>query len=128
MSSVMRELNLILRLIQRIEQEGRAAGAVRVSAIRVKVGVCSGVEPSSLRALFDSRAQGTLAQGASLTVESVGLESQCDDCGGRFPVVNYRFQCPVCLSQRTRVVTGEEFVLESVTVVTECDPDFFTYH
>src|SRR6185437_1149423 len=108
----MRETGLIVRLLRRVEQEGRATGAVRVSSIRVKIGVCSGVEPGRLLAAFDRYARGTIAQGALLRIESVALESNCDSCGSRFRVDRYRFECPSCGSARTRVVAGEEFVLE----------------
>lgn len=124
----MRETDLIFRLLRRIEQEGRAAGAVRVSAVRVRVGVCAGVEPGRLLSVFDRQARGTLAQGAVITIERVPLESRCDTCGSHFHVVQYCFQCPVCGSHRTRVVAGEEFVLESVTVVTECNPSLPGLH
>lgn len=124
----MRETGLILQLLRRIEQEGRAAGALRVASVRVRVGVCSGVEPRRLVATFDAQSRGTLAQGAVLTIERVALESRCDACGGRFRVVGFSFRCPGCGSHRTRVVAGEEFVLESLTVVTECDPSLSRLH
>jgi hydrogenase nickel incorporation protein HypA/HybF len=117
-----KELSLILRLLRRVEQETRAAGAVRVSAVRVRVGECAGVEGRRLVAVFERLTRGTVAQGARLTIERAALESNCDACGRRFPIVRFRFECPGCGSRRTRVVAGEEFILESVTVVTECDP------
>ena len=120
--------SLILNLIRRVEAESRAAGAVRVSAVRLKVGECAGVETRRLLTTFERLSRGTLVQGAMLTIERVCLESLCDACGSRFQVVRYRFECPNCGSRRTRVVAGEEFVLESVTVVTECDPSLGRFH
>lgn len=124
----MRETRLIVRLLRRVEQEGRAAGAVRVASVGVRIGVCSGVEPARLLAAFTTCARGTIAHGARLTIERVALESRCESCGAHFRVVRYCFQCPACGSRRTRVVAGEEVVLESVTVVTECDPSLSFLH
>jgi hydrogenase nickel incorporation protein HypA/HybF len=124
----MHEARLILRLLRRIEQEGRAAGAVRVSAVRVRIGECAGVEPRRLLVAFETQARGTLAHGAMLTIERVALEARCEDCGSHFRVMGFCFQCPACGSPRTRVVAGEEFVLESVTVVTEGDPSSCQFH
>jgi hydrogenase nickel incorporation protein HypA/HybF len=127
-SGVMNEAGLILSLIRRVERASRTAGAVRVSAVRLKVGECAGVETRRLYTTFERLSRGTVVQGAMLTIERVRLESRCDACGSRFPVVRYRFECPNCGSRRTRVVAGEEFVLESVTVVNECDPSLGRLH
>jgi hydrogenase nickel incorporation protein HypA/HybF len=124
----MRELSLIARLLRRIEQEGRAAGAVRVSAVRLRVGACSGVEPGGLIRAFDRLAWGTLAQGARLEIERVAVVAECHGCGSRFQVECYCFQCPSCGSRRTQVVAGGEVVLESLTIVTECDASLTWVH
>ena len=112
---------LVLSLIRRIEQERQATGAVRVTAVRLRVGECAGVEPSRLVAAFERSSRGTVAHGARLKIERVSLESQCDACGSRFRVVRFCFQCPYCGGRRTRVVAGREVVVESLTVVNECD-------
>jgi hydrogenase nickel incorporation protein HypA/HybF len=124
----MRETSLVSQLLLRVEQEGRAAGAVRVAAVRLRIGECAGVEPGRLLSAFDALARGTIACGATVRIERVALESRCESCGGRFRVVRFRFECPSCGSRRTRVVAGEEVVLESVTVVTECDPSLTRTH
>jgi hydrogenase nickel incorporation protein HypA/HybF len=124
----MRESSLITRLLLRVEQEGRAAGAVRVTSVCLRIGECAGVEPVRLMETFQTLARGTIAQGAALRIERISLESRCESCGGRFRVVRFHFECPFCGSRRTRVVAGEEFVLESVTVVTECDPSLTWTH
>ena len=124
----MRELNLIARLIGRIEHEGRRAGAVRISSVRLRVGECAGVRPAALVLAFQRLAVGTIAQGAGLEIEVLPLESSCEVCGCRFRVVQFSFECPYCGSCRTRVVAGEDVVLESVTVVTAYDPSLTRVH
>jgi hydrogenase nickel incorporation protein HypA/HybF len=124
----MRVESLIARLIRRIEEEGRAAGAVRVSEIRLLIGECAGVESRTLLTVFDRESRGTLAHGAMLRIQRVALEAKCDSCGSRFGVVHFCFECPYCFSRRTRVVAGEELVLESVVLVIEGDPSLGCLH
>ncbi|MFO0910793.1 MAG: hydrogenase maturation nickel metallochaperone HypA [Isosphaeraceae bacterium] len=124
----MREWNLIDQVLRRIEQERRSTGAVRISAIRVRIGERSGVDPVALLELFERLAQGTVAQGAYIQIERIALEAGCGQCGSRFRVVSCQISCPYCGSRRTRIVAGEEFVLESLTVVTECDPSLTCFH
>lgn len=124
----MHESSFVLRLLRRIEQEGRAAGAVRISAVRVRVGECAGVSAGPLLRAFEQLARGTMAQGALLRIERAALESLCETCGCRFRVIGFRFECPACGGRRTRVVGGEEIVLESLTVVTECDMSLTWIH
>ncbi len=124
----MRENYLIASLIRRMEQAGREQGAVRIASVRLRIGECSGVESRRLCRVFQVLARGTIAQGAILQIERVSLEGRCERCSSRFRVVNYRFDCPCCGSRRTRVVAGEEIVLESVTLVHECDPSLGLCH
>lgn len=124
----MRESTLIAQLLTRLEQAGRAAGAARVSAVRLRIGECAGIEPERLIQTFNTRSLGTIAQGAILSIEWVSLQARCDACGGRFRIVRYQFVCPGCGSQRVRVIAGEEFVLESLTVVTEYEGTLTRWH
>jgi hydrogenase nickel incorporation protein HypA/HybF len=118
----MHETALMAHLLRRIERETLAAGAARVTAVRLRVGEFAGVEPGLLEDAFRRLTPGTLAEGARLEVVTVLLGAQCESCGHPFRVEQFRFQCPVCGGRQTRVVAGEELVLESLTVGTEPEP------
>jgi len=115
----MHETALVAHLLRRVVQEARAAGAARVTVVCLRVGEFAGVEPSLLEDAFQRQSPGTLAEGARLEIVAVLLEALCDLCGHRFRVEQFRFQCPTCAGCRTRVVAGEEFELESLSVATE---------
>ena len=115
----MHETALAAQLLRRVEGAARAEGAARVTAVRLLVGEFAGVEPELLESGFRLMAAGTLAQGARLEVERVPLEAECAACGLRFRVRDFRFACPECGSGRTRVVAGEDLVLDALTLATE---------
>lgn len=112
----MHECTLMNTLLVRAESECRSAGATRVLAIRLLVGDFSGVEPFSLRSAFELLAPGTIAEGARLEIDRVPLCAECEACSRQFRVEAFQFLCPECRSGRTRILSGDELVLESLTV------------
>jgi hydrogenase nickel incorporation protein HypA/HybF len=112
----MHETSVMISLLTRVEAEARAAGASRVTVIRLRAGELSGVEPVSLLSAFDLLAPGTIAEGARLEIEPEPLVADCVDCGHRFRVEAFRFSCPTCHGGQTRIAAGNDLMLESVTV------------
>lgn len=112
----MHETALIAHLLRRVERELAAAGASRVTALRLKVGALAGVEPALLESAYRDLSPGTPAEGARLDLELVPLLASCEDCGRGFEVERFRFHCPACGSGRTRIVAGEHVILEEIVV------------
>ena len=65
----MHETGLIKGLLHRIEAAAHAAGAERVVAVDVWLGALSQISASHFREHFEAEVRGTVADGASLTVE-----------------------------------------------------------
>jgi hydrogenase nickel incorporation protein HypA/HybF len=57
-------------LMQKIDAEARAAGATRVTCVRVRLGALSHFTPGHFRAHFVDAARGTIAEGAVVETES----------------------------------------------------------
>lgn len=111
----MHETAIVMHLLRKVEQIAQDAHAARVTAVRLRVGELSGVEPSLLESAFAQLAPGTCAGGARLEQEVIPLEALCEPCAYRFRVQQFHFPCPLC-GGRTRAVSGEELVLESVSI------------
>jgi hydrogenase nickel incorporation protein HypA/HybF len=56
-------------LLHRVEAAARQAGAQRVSGVHVWLGALTSFSPEHFREHFEEEAQGTLAEGAQLTIE-----------------------------------------------------------
>jgi hydrogenase nickel incorporation protein HypA/HybF len=65
----MHEMTLMNDLVGRIEALARERGALRVSAVRVRLGALSHISPEHFREHFDARCRGTVAEGARLVVD-----------------------------------------------------------
>jgi hydrogenase nickel incorporation protein HypA/HybF len=63
------EQSLIEALLRRLEQVAATEGASRITAVRVWCGALSHFTPDHFREHFERAAEGTPAEGATLTVE-----------------------------------------------------------
>jgi hydrogenase nickel incorporation protein HypA/HybF len=68
----MHETGLIHNLVHRLEAAARDAGAERVSGATVWLGALSQMSAAHFREHFDAEARGTVAEGATLTLEVSG--------------------------------------------------------
>jgi len=114
--TVMHEMSIALSIVEAIEAKAREEGAVKVSGVDLLIGTLAGIEPESLKFCFSAAAKGTLAEDALLAVEEPEGVGECGECGKRFPVNFYYAECPECHSLRIKIVSGEEFLIQSITI------------
>ena len=114
----MHELSLAGAIIDTVE---RHAAGRRVTAVHLRVGHLRQVVASSLQFYFEHVARGTVCEGARLEQELVPARLRCG-CGHEWDLDGVAvFRCPVCDGADTGVVSGEEFLVESIDV-TEQEP------
>jgi hydrogenase nickel incorporation protein HypA/HybF len=112
----MHERSLVRALLRQVQQIANENSAVRVLSIRVRIGEFSGVEPELIASAYDDLIQGTPISGATLDLERSPLEAACHQCGNRFRVERFSFQCARCGSLHVTLRGGEEMLLDSVTM------------
>jgi len=110
----MHELSVCLALIDQVESIAQAHGATEVERILLRVGPLSGVEPPLLKSAYPLAAAGTVAERATLDIETMPVRVQCTECGEETTVEPNRLICGKCGGFRTRLVSGEEMLLASV--------------
>jgi hydrogenase nickel incorporation protein HypA/HybF len=110
----MHELSVCLALTRTVSGIASANGATRVERIRLLVGPLSGIETPLLEHAFPLAAAGTPAEGALLEVRAAPVVVACTICGAETECAPNRLLCGSCGDFRTRVVSGEEMLLESV--------------
>lgn len=91
----MHELGLAQEIIARVVERARAEGAARVSEVTLRIGRLSLVVPDSLSFYFTLCAQGTLAEGARLSIEGCAGQARCGICREVF-----EFAAPLALCPR----------------------------
>lgn len=108
----MHEYSIVQALVDRVEREATKRGATRVAAISVRIGALSGVETSLLATAFETFRDGTICEGATMTIVDVAASWSCSACGT--PVAaGEALRCPDC-GAPARLAAGDEIILDRV--------------
>ena len=109
----MHELALSQSIVDLVIDRARNEGLREVTRVVVEVGAAAGVEPDALRFCFDVVAEGSLARGAELAIETVALQARCRDCACEFKPARLVSACPRCGSFAPLLLRGREFRVKS---------------
>ena len=113
----MHELSIMQSALSQALEEAKRAGASRVEEIRLRIGVLSGVVPDALQFAFETLSEGTPAQNAALTIESVPARFWCAACEQEFEADRFFAECPGCGKPSSELRSGRELELASMEVV-----------
>ena len=110
----MHELSVCLSLLQQMESIARQHNAATIDQVFLKVGPLSGVEPELLRKAYPLAVAGTVAESAELFIEYGEVIVTCTECGAESPAKPNRLLCAACGDFRTRLISGDEMILERI--------------
>ena len=105
----MHEYSVGQALLERIEAEARARGAVAVHRVRLTIGDQSGIEPELLASAFDILRERTICATAILDIDRTPAVWACSGCGAAIEPGG-ALRCPRCAAP-ARLVSGDEIVL-----------------
>jgi hydrogenase nickel incorporation protein HypA/HybF len=112
----MHEVSIMEEAVRMAVETAKASGATRVLAVRLRVGTLSGVVPEALRFAFDVVCRDTMAEGASLELESVPPAGWCPDCRAEFECAGFPGECPRCHQPNAELRRGQELEIASVEI------------
>jgi len=92
------------------------AGGRRVLSVDVEIGELSSVVPDAVEFCFEACSQGTLLQGARLTIFRIPGRGHCLDCGADTELTAIFGACQRCGSYQVRIVSGEEMRVREIEV------------
>ena len=110
----MHELTATQRILDAALAEGRARGGQPVRAVRLQLGVLSGVTEDSIRFYWDLLTPGTAAAGARLEVERLPGRVECRACGRVSEVDDAFPMCPACAGVDLVVLAGDGCAIDAV--------------
>ena len=110
----MHELSVCNALIEQVQAIAKHHNAVQVHQIVLRIGPLSGIEVPLLEHAYPLAAAGTVAENASLVIESLPVKVKCSQCGAESIVETNRLLCLACGDFRTNVISGDEMLLASV--------------
>jgi hydrogenase nickel incorporation protein HypA/HybF len=112
----MHEVGLIEAVVAMAVEAAGREGAAKIHRITLRIGRLAGVEPEALALAFEVVSGGTLAEGATLEVETVEVVCHCAECGRDFTPPDFAFLCPTCEQPSADVRQGREMELASMEV------------
>ncbi len=114
----MHELAVAQALVEQVESVIRQHRAQSASLIRVRIGPLSGVVSELLGNAFPLAAAGSRMEHAVLDLVAAPITVRCETCGAETEATMNRLVCGACGDWHTRIVSGDELVLESVELET----------
>jgi len=106
------EYSIVQALMERVETEAAAHGAVAVDRVIVRIGELSGVEVGLLHTAYMTFRERTLCEHAPLEIFEVRAEWSCRSCGD--PIARGgALRCASC-GGPARLRQGDEILLERI--------------
>lgn len=122
LAAKMHELSVTQSLLDIALRHGQQAGAQRVTDLYLVIGEWSSIVDDSVQFYWDIVAQGTPAEGARLHFERIPARAACGECGREFAPGGESLLCPDCGSSRLRLLTGDQFRLDSIAIESGAEP------
>ncbi len=119
LSPIMHELVLAHSIVEAAKKEQAERKLKRVTALHVRVGGLSHVEPQNLQFCFKAVVSGTELDGCELVVHKTDIEATCKRCGREFEVLRGDFRCPECGVADVELSHAGELTLTSIEAETD---------
>ena len=112
----MHEVSIMAEAVRMAVEAAQAAGAQRITALRLRVGTLSGAVPDAMRFAWDVVSRDTIAAGARLEIESLPAAGWCAVCQVEFECADFFNECPRCHNISGELRRGRELEIASVEV------------
>lgn len=112
----MHELSVTESVLEIACKHAEKARAERVTDIYLVIGRLSSIIDDSVEFYWNIISKDTLCEEAELHFKRVPAELVCLDCEHQYQLAEELMPCPNCSSARIRVLSGDEFHLESIEI------------
>ena len=110
----MHEVSIMTEAVRMAVESAQAAGARRISGVRLRVGRLSGAVPEAMEFAWDVVRRGTIAEAARLEIDSVPATCWCAVCREEFECSDYFNECPSCHNPSGELRRGRELEIAAV--------------
>lgn len=116
----MHELGVTKSIVEVVLRHAEAQGATGVRAVNLVIGEMRNLDEEWVQRYFDRCAEGTIAQGAKVSITKVPIAFYCSACGATFQLPmgsDKHMCCTECGSEEYDMITGGELLIKSIEVV-----------
>jgi hydrogenase nickel incorporation protein HypA/HybF len=115
----MHELSITESILEIATRHALAAGATRVTDLHIVIGRLASIVDDSVQFYWEILTKDTLCAGSTLHFTRLPARLACLNCGNEYTFDGEMMPCPKCGSAQVKVLSGEEFRLDSIEVVGE---------
>jgi hydrogenase nickel incorporation protein HypA/HybF len=112
----MHELSVTESILEISLRHAANAKAKRITDLYLVIGQLATIVDDSVQFYWDIISKDSPAEGAKLHFRRIPAELICGNCNTRYTLDNNTLACPECDSTNVKIVTGQEFFLESIEV------------
>jgi hydrogenase nickel incorporation protein HypA/HybF len=110
----MRELQATQSILSKVLLKASESNAKSMKTIHLAIGEIAELDPVSIQGHWAEISKGTPAEQAQLRFRSIPAKVQCMACFSEYLPIDGKIHCPYCGSYGAKVLTGEEFYLDSI--------------
>jgi hydrogenase nickel incorporation protein HypA/HybF len=109
----MRELHAVQTIFAKALMRARESSK-HIKSLQLAIGELSELDRETIRTYWAELSRGSPAERARLQFRSVKAEVQCMACFMKYHPSDGKIHCPYCGSYGAKILSGEEFYLESI--------------
>lgn len=113
----MHELGVVFHIADSVEKIAAENGASHIRRVALEIGEVSTVIPEYLIDVWKwNCTKNKMLTDCELTVDIIPAVTFCTECERNYKTVEYGRTCPYCQSEKTYLVTGNEFNIKEIEV------------
>ena len=110
----MRELHATKAILNKAILKAREGNAAHIIKLHLAIGEIAEFDQNAIQRHWNDLSKGTSAEGAQLHFLIIAAEVQCMSCFRKYHPANGKILCSNCGSMGAKILSGEEFYLESI--------------
>jgi hydrogenase nickel insertion protein HypA len=108
------ELEAVQSILAKALQHTRESNAAQITKLRIAIGEIAELDLDLIQSHWRELSKGTLAEQGQLHFRLITAEVQCMACFQKYHPEGGEIHCPYCGSFGAKIISGEEFFLESI--------------
>lgn len=114
----MHELAVTESILNIAVQYASQNNARRVTDLYLVIGRLSSIIDDSVQFYWDMVTENTLCAGSKLHFERIPAQLACQACQNQYTLEGEMIPCPACGSAQVKVISGDQFFLDSIEIET----------
>jgi len=110
----MRELQSMNAFLDKILKQANDKNAKQITSVHLALGEISELDSTAIENHWNELSKNTVAENAGLHFHTITAEVQCMSCFKKYHPENGVIHCANCGSYGAKILTGEEFHVESI--------------